>query len=74
MFVYFGQVYVGSYEITAIAESPEKCRAALISKYRKCFGSFRGNGFKNTADWLEFHGIDEDGCFEKIALNSAVCR
>lgn len=73
MKIYMGSVWVGSYEITALADTPEKCRKVLISTYHKNFGTFRENGFKNQADWLEYHDIIDDH-FEEINLNSAIVR
>lgn len=74
MKIYMADVFVGSYEIVALGESPAKCFSALVSKYHKNFGTFRENGFKNKQDWLEYHGYDCDEALEVIELNSAICK
>lgn len=73
MTIYTASVYVGSYEIEAFCDSPEKVIKVLVSTYRKNFGSFTENGFKNQADWLEYHGIDRDSV-RVIKLNTAEVR
>lgn len=50
MTIYTASVYVGSYEIEAFCDSPEKVIKVLVSTYRKQFGAFTENGFKNQAD------------------------
>lgn len=73
MTIYTASVYVGSYEIEAFCDSPEKVIKVLVSTYRKQFGSFTENGFKNQADWLEYHGIDTQSV-RAIKLNTAEVR
>lgn len=71
MKLYFKSEYFGNYEITAIAETPEKCLKAIVTEYKRNFGSFRDNGFKNMADWLEYHGLDNPNAFWEVELNKA---
>ena len=73
MKLYIAEVWVRSYCITAIGETPRKCINALVAEFKKSFGSFVQNGFLNKADWLDYHGIDERSCIE-ISLNSAVVK
>lgn len=73
MVIYTASVYVGSYEIEAFCDSPEKCIRVLASTYRRNFGSFTENGFKNRADWLKYHGISTDTVRE-VRLNTAEVR
>ena len=72
MKIYIVTVNVGNYEIVAFGETREKCKKALVSAYRENFGTFRENGFKNQKDWLEYHGIYCDECFQEVNLNSAI--
>lgn len=62
--LYLASAYVGNYDLNVICNSPKECIDAIAKAYTKHFGSFRENGFKNKADWLEYHEIDEDSCFE----------
>lgn len=73
MKIYSASVYIGNYEIQALGESPQKCISVLVSAYRKNFGTFSENGFKNKADWLEYHGISESSC-DEFELNSAIIK
>lgn len=68
MKLYSAEVVVGNYFVNAIGDSPENCIKALVKEYNRQFGSFCDNGFKNKADWLEYHGIDP-GSLREIELN-----
>lgn len=73
MKVYTTEICVGSYEILAIGDTPENAIKALVREYHSRFGSFRENGFKNQADWLEWHGVSPEGC-RAIKINSAITK
>ena len=73
MKVYYCCVYVGNYEINALADDPAKCVDLLAQEYVQEFGSFKSNGFKSRAEWLDFHGISAD-CVDEIEINSAWTR
>lgn len=66
--LYFNCVDVRSYQLCAVGETPQKCIEALVKSYRKHFGSFRSNGFKNSTEWLKYHGIGEYNC-DEITVN-----
>ena len=73
MKLYLVEIYVGSYTITAIGDSPANTIKALVKEYRNQFGTFRENGFKNKADWLDYHGLSEDGDgLHEFTVNTAV--
>ena len=71
--VYYTSVYVGNYEVSALGTSAAKCIDLLVKEYHRQFGSFRENGFKNRADWLEYHGVEEEG-LQEIYIDSAWTR
>lgn len=73
MKIYTESVYVGNYEIEAFGDTPEAVIRALVSAYRKNFGSFAENGFRNKDEWLDYHGISADS-IHAVTLNTAVVR
>lgn len=73
MKVYIASVYVGNYEITAVAETPKKCINAIVREYHSFSGGFKENGFSGRADWLDYHGLSEASC-QEVELNTAFTR
>lgn len=74
MKLYYAEIWVGNYCISAVAETPEKCQDAIVKAYHKDFGSFRSNGFKSKAEWLEWHDIEKPCGFLEIELNKGWVR
>ena len=64
MKLYHIMVDVRAYRVNAIGETPQKCIDALVRTYTKNFGSFTENGFRNKAEWLNYHGVDLKQCTE----------
>lgn len=68
MKLYSAEVVVGNYFVNAIGDTPENCINALAREYNHQFGSFHDNGFKNRAEWLEYHGVSP-ASLREIELN-----
>ena len=70
MKLYYKEIYVGSYNIQAVADTPENCIKAILSEYRKQFGPPTENGFESVKEWKEYHDLYTESV-QEITLNKA---
>lgn len=67
--IYIAYTYVGNYEIGGTGYTPKEALDSAWKTYRK----HGFNDFTNKAEWLEYHGLNEESC-EKITVGEGFCK